>query len=251
MNTEPSIFKFHTHNIRTIVLNDEPWFVTKDVCEALDIQIRSNGKPNVVVATRNLDPDEKVLIRVRTYGGIQQLSCVSESGLYKLIMRSNKKEAKEFQNWVTKEVLPAIRKDGAYIRGEEKVATGELSEDEFVQKAIEILQRKTQRLTKERDEANSVIDLHLKRLTVDEWRALNNLYLSHSQKITLGQTASAYCALRNIPKESQTRLIKRDSKELEVHINVYPKAILDEAAAALNIVISGSLELPNDAHEVA
>lgn len=251
MNTEPSIFKYHTHNIRIAVINGESWFVTRDVCEALTICIQTNGKPNVAVATRNLDPDEMALIRVGSRGGIQRFSCVSESGLYKLIMRSDKKEAKEFQNWVTKEVLPAIRKDGAYISGEEKVATGELSEDEFVQKAIEILQRKTQRLTKERDEANSVIDLHLKRLTVDEWRALNHLYLSHSQKITLGQTASAYCALRNIPKESQTRLIKRDSKELEVHINVYPKAILDEAAAALNIVISGSLELPNDAHEVA
>jgi hypothetical protein len=53
------------------------------------------------------------------------LVCVSESGLYKLIMRSDKPEAKDFQDWVTRVVLPAIRKDGGYVMGEEKVATGE------------------------------------------------------------------------------------------------------------------------------
>ena len=53
---------------------------------------------------------------------------VSESGLYKLIMRSDKPIARYFQDWVTREVLPAVRKDGAYIMGEEKVRTGEMSE---------------------------------------------------------------------------------------------------------------------------
>lgn len=57
------------------------------------------------------------------------LLLIFESGLYKLIMRSNKPEAAQFQDWVTKVVLPAIRKDGAYIEGEEKLASGELSED--------------------------------------------------------------------------------------------------------------------------
>ena len=100
MNTEPHNAKFLDYNIRSVMINDEPWFVTKDICEALDIQIRPNGKPNVVVATRNLDPDEKALTRVNTRGGIQQLSCVSKSGLCKLIMRSNKKEAQKLQDFI-------------------------------------------------------------------------------------------------------------------------------------------------------
>ncbi|WP_319237465.1 BRO family protein [uncultured Propionivibrio sp.] len=77
---------------------------------------------------------------------------ISESGLYKLIMRSDKPGAKPFQDWVTKVVLPAIRKDGAYIMGEEKVATGELGEDELVLKAVSILQKKVERITMERDQ---------------------------------------------------------------------------------------------------
>ncbi|ADZ65369.1 BRO family protein [Brucella melitensis] len=56
---------------------------------------------------------------------------VSESGLYKLIMRSRKPEAKKFQNWVTQVVLPAIRKDGMYVRGEEKVSAGEMDLEEL------------------------------------------------------------------------------------------------------------------------
>ncbi|EEW80532.1 LOW QUALITY PROTEIN: BRO family protein, partial [Brucella abortus bv. 4 str. 292] len=59
------------------------------------------------------------------------LLSVSESGLYKLIMRSRKPEAKKFQNWVTQVVLPAIRKDGMYVRGEEKVSAGEMDLEEL------------------------------------------------------------------------------------------------------------------------
>ena len=74
-------------------------------------------------------------------GRTARASLVSESGLYKLIMRSDKPEARKFQDWVTREVLPAIRKDGAYIMGEEKVRTGEMDEDELVLRAVAILQR--------------------------------------------------------------------------------------------------------------
>ncbi|ROM37140.1 hypothetical protein BK646_19235 [Pseudomonas protegens] len=77
---------------------------------------------------------------------------LAESGVYKLVMRSNKPEAKAFQDWVTRVVLPAIRKDGAYVMGEEKVATGELSEDELVMRAMTIMTRKVDRLTQERDQ---------------------------------------------------------------------------------------------------
>jgi len=65
---------------------------------------------------------------------------VSESGLYKLIMRSDKPQARLFQDWVTRDVLPAIRKDGAYVMGEEKVASGEMSEDELIAAALPLPQ---------------------------------------------------------------------------------------------------------------
>jgi hypothetical protein len=78
------------------------------------------------------------------------------SGLYKLALRSDSLYAKPFQDWVTPDVLPAIRKDGAYVMGEEKVVTGELDEDAFVLKAIGILQAKVEPLSQEREWAGKL-----------------------------------------------------------------------------------------------
>ena len=76
------------------------------------------GLKDVSKAIHPLDGTEKGKNRIPTLGGIQALLCISESGLYKLIMRSDKQQAKGFQDWVTKEVLPSIRKTGAYVKGQ-------------------------------------------------------------------------------------------------------------------------------------
>lgn len=101
-------FNFDGNEVRTVTENDEPWFVAKDVCNVLGY-CRSRD------AIRILDHDEKGAHSVRTPGGNQKISTVSESGLYALIFRSKKPEAKKFRKWVTKEVLPEIRKNGGYI----------------------------------------------------------------------------------------------------------------------------------------
>ncbi|AQT45702.1 BRO family, N-terminal domain [Bartonella apihabitans] len=120
MNNKANIFNFHNNQIRIIEKDGEPWFVAADVCRVLGMNMRRNGKPNTTVSLSYLQPEEKGVGFTNTLGGTQRVSIISESGLYKLIMRSNKPEAKEFQNWVTQVVLPAIRKDGAYVQGEEK-----------------------------------------------------------------------------------------------------------------------------------
>lgn len=85
----------------------EPAFVAKDVCKILDL-----GNPRSSLAL--LDEDEKGVHSVDTPGGAQNMTTVTEPGFYKLVMRSRKPEAKAFQRWVTHEVLPALRKTGAY-----------------------------------------------------------------------------------------------------------------------------------------
>lgn len=87
--------------------NGEPMFVAKDVCAVLELK-----NPRSTLAL--LDEDEKGVHIVDTPGGEQQMTIVSEPGFYKLVMRSRKPEAKAFQRWVTHEVLPALRRDGAY-----------------------------------------------------------------------------------------------------------------------------------------
>lgn len=142
-------FAFRDNSVRIITLDGEPWFVAADVCRCLGYAMRANGTINVSNIRDALREDEVITSLTGNKG--RPSLCVSESGLYKLIMRSDKPEARAFQDWVTREVLPAIRKDGAYIAGQEKVRSGEMDEDAFVLKAMEILNRKVQRLQEERD----------------------------------------------------------------------------------------------------
>lgn len=102
-----TIFNFDGADFRVIIRDGQPWFVAKDVLGVLDLN-------NVTNALRNLDEDERGLQILNTLGGPQEMTVITESGLYALIMRSNKPEARRFRKWVTSEVLPTIRKHGAY-----------------------------------------------------------------------------------------------------------------------------------------
>lgn len=101
--------KFGT--IRTTTINGEPWFVAADVCKALEIQ---NNRD----AISRLDADEKGVASTDTLGGKQELTIVNEPGLYALVLGSRKPEAKAFKRWITHDVIPTIRKHGAYMTPE-------------------------------------------------------------------------------------------------------------------------------------
>ena len=105
---ELKIFEYENNAVRTTLKNGEIWWVLKDVCDALGIK-----KYRDVI--ERLDPDEREPILVDTLGGKQEMTAINESGLYNVIMISRKPAAKKFKRWVTHEVLPSIRKHGAYI----------------------------------------------------------------------------------------------------------------------------------------
>ena len=94
--------------VRAVTLDGEPWFVAADVCRAL-------GLGNSRQTLSYLDDDEKGVITSDTLGGKQEMSTINEPGLYSLILRSRKPEAKAFKRWITHEVIPSIRKTGGYI----------------------------------------------------------------------------------------------------------------------------------------
>ena len=98
---------YNDQPVRVINRDGEPWFVAKDVCDILDL---GNSRD----AVSSLDADEKDVGIADTPGGKQTMSLVNESGLYSLIFRSRKDEAKKFRRWVTHDVLPSIRKTGGY-----------------------------------------------------------------------------------------------------------------------------------------
>lgn len=100
----PAIFSFHNHHIRTVVIDDVIWFVATDVCAALDIS-------NVTQAVGRLDDEERSMFNIGRQG---KVNIINESGLYALILRSKREEARHFRKWVTSEVLPALRRTGRY-----------------------------------------------------------------------------------------------------------------------------------------
>lgn len=113
------IFNYQSNEVRTVEMGGEPWFVLKDVCNILGISKYRD-------TAARLDADERGSVEVDTLGGTQQVIAVNESGLYHVILRSDKPEAAPFRKWVTSEVLPSIRKNGGYIAGQEQLTPQEL-----------------------------------------------------------------------------------------------------------------------------
>lgn len=113
-----AVFSFQSAEVRTIALNGDPWFILSDVTGILGFS-RSRD------AARILDDDEKGAHILRTPGGDQEVTIISESGVYALALKSRRPEARPFRKWVTSEVLPAIRKTGAYATND--AATEEMT----------------------------------------------------------------------------------------------------------------------------
>lgn len=107
MSTDIIPFTFEGSSVRTLTIDGEPWFVALDVAAVLDL-----GNPRSSMAL--LDDDEKGVHTMDTPGGVQPLATINEAGLYSLILRSRKPEAKAFKRWITHEVLPEIRRTGSY-----------------------------------------------------------------------------------------------------------------------------------------
>ena len=110
------VFNYKEHQVRTVEVNGEVWFVAKDVCDILEIQ-------NVTQAVQNLDEDERSMHYIGRQG---EANIISEAGLYKLIFNSRKPEAKEFTRWVTHEVLPAIHRTGTFTVNQPQISLEEL-----------------------------------------------------------------------------------------------------------------------------
>lgn len=104
----PQIFNFEQNEVRTILVNDEPYFVGKDVAEILGYERADNAVRN------HVDEEDKLPHRISASGQNRNMIIINESGLYSLILKSKLPNAKKFKRWVTSEVLPTIRKTGSY-----------------------------------------------------------------------------------------------------------------------------------------
>lgn len=136
--SELQIFNFNGENIRTLTIDEEPYFVGKDVAEVLGYK---NTKDALI---RHVADDDKRGSQITTPSGRQTMTVISESGLYSLILSSKLPTAKKFKHWVTSEVLPAIRKHGAYMTDEKafNVVNNKSGLADLLQQAADQLKQK-------------------------------------------------------------------------------------------------------------
>ena len=146
--TDIQIFNYQNNEVRTVEMIGEPWFVLKDVCEVL-------GITNPTAVADRLDEDERAKFDLGRQGASW---VINESGLYNVILRSDKPEAKPFRKWVTSEVLPSIRKHGAYMTPE-TLQAAILNPDTMIQLC--------QQLKAEQDK-NAALTAQNSQLTVDK-----------------------------------------------------------------------------------
>lgn len=131
--------------VRAVTLEGEPWFVAADVCRALGL-----GNSSDVI--KRLDEDERTLVSIEGASNGLPVNAVNEPGLYALILGSRKPEAKAFKRWITHEVIPAIRKTGGYIAGQET-----MDDDQLLANALMVAQRKIAERNKQLEAANEKI----------------------------------------------------------------------------------------------
>lgn len=137
MNEMMKAFEFSGNNVRTVLKNDEVWFVAKDICDVLEINKYRD-------AVSRLDEEERGSVVVDTLGGKQETAAINESGLYSLIFKSRKPEAKQFKRWVTHEVIPAIRKHGGYLTPQ-KVEEALINPDTIIMLATQLKEERAKR----------------------------------------------------------------------------------------------------------
>lgn len=138
MTNELQVFNFNGNNIRVIEKDGQPWWIAKDVCEILELS-------NPTVAIAELEEDERAKYSLGRQG---EANIINEPGLYSLVLRSRKPEAKAFKRWITHEVLPAIRKHGGYLTPQ-KVEEVLLNPDTIIRLATDLKAERERRLALE------------------------------------------------------------------------------------------------------
>lgn len=174
MENEIQLFSFDNQQVRTLTINGQPYFVGKDVAEIL-------GYKRTADAIRENVPDKfKGVGVLPTPGGKQKVTLISEAGLYKLAFKSHAKNAEKFTDWVASDVLPSIRKHGAYMT-DEKIEEVLLNPDTIIKLATEL---KTER------ERRSIAEQRINELTPKA--SYYDLVLSNKSLVTITQIAKDY-----------------------------------------------------------
>jgi prophage antirepressor-like protein len=205
-STDLSVFTYQTQPVRTVSIDGEPWFVLKDVCEAISLANPSD------TASR-IDDDEKGIAQIDTLGGRQKMTVINEPGLYNVILRSDKPEAKSFKRWVTHEVLPVLRKTGSYTLAPMSPAEMFLAQAKAMVELEHQNRAITQRLDSQQQTLEKAVSVFaLPTVEVEHWRDEMNTHISGlcerfglSQQVFRGETYAELEETANVILSSRVK----------------------------------------------
>lgn len=240
--TQPSTFTFIPGiSLRVVSLHDnQPWFIAKDVCEALGLV---TGR-----SVYSLDPSDVSMVKHAQYAGLptRGMSVITEAGLYDLVLKSRKPEVKDFQRWITKEVLPSIRKDGGYVT---QATAQAMIEDPEVMLSKALLFA-TNRLKVAEDTVVVLTAENLKlevrgkgleedavpEMTVKQFIRSRKIAATTGQRISLGHKATVLGEVAGRPKvKVASEFVGNDGERRQGVAGFYPIKALERAATAMGL----------------
>jgi prophage antirepressor-like protein len=217
-------FDFNGNLIQVIMFDDEPWFVATNVAKVL-------GYRNAPDATRMLRAKEPRTHSVRTNAGLRESTIISEQGLYRLVMRSERQEAEAFQDWVTGEVLPSIRKTGAYVVGQPQA----LDPLDLLQGMIDTMRTQRHELMELRErhadldertaaleDRTEILEASHERVAAVGYAAMRGLRADVMYLNRLGRAAAVIARRDGIP-------VERVHSTIWGQVNAWPIEVWDEA----------------------
>lgn len=247
------IFNYGEHAVRTVEIDGEPWFVLRDVCDVLNIGNTSD-------VARRLEEDEKGVDLIDTPSGTQKMTVVNEPGLYNVILRSDKPEARDFKRWVTHEVLPAIRKTGGYavqprsaaemfalqaqvnLEYERRIAALESSEQATQEKVTgmaRLMQSSIVPAESWQDAANAIINELVEANGLNHQRFRQQLYQSLERAAKVDLQARQTRLRNRMAKEGKTKTQQREVSKLYIIAqdqklrSIFDSILREERAKAL------------------
>lgn len=205
MNQLQKVFNYQEQQVRTVLKDNQPWFVAKDVCEILEIK-------NSRDAVSRLDDDEKGVDSIDTLGGKQNMILVNEPGLYSLIIGSKKQEAKSFKRWIIHDVIPSIRQTGRY------------STDNIVplndKQSLVALMKLSAITAEETEELKLVTTEHSNKLQELENKVEKQITLDHGEQRRLQKVVAHKVYELESDPEQRPRLFKEIYREIKDRFGV-------------------------------
>jgi len=194
-------FLFKDYDVRVITIENEPWFMLKDVCVVLEIQ-------NPTQAAGQIDDEDKAMLDIGLKNGAK-VNFINEPGFYTLVLRSDKPQAKPFRKWVTSEVLPQIRKTGGYIP-----VTEEMSELEILSKGFLILKRTVDELKSDNKVLERQVYKHAPYWTLAEWKTFNDIAWDWGTTLSVAAKLGGFCREKGVEPRKVGKVNSYPEREL-------------------------------------